>query len=342
MRSVLSRFRLRSQASTTPLREALYGSTLLTMNSLSRRPCDGLGDDLLGAAVAVHLGGVDQSHAELDAEPHRGCLLGGAAAVLAHVPGARGRRPARVSPPGNVTVGRVSVIAGLLDCRAHNAERRAGPHRRPARRAARTRKAAPIPPRRQLDHGQRLGREPAGRRQRRQRRRREPAAIGRVEKRHRAGERGARRPGRIAGDDLCPVLFAERRDIAAQRGQRLAAVLDKGGGAGAARQRFEAEGAGAGKGVEHRAIGEGQAGSRETAMRQDVEQRLAGAVAGRPHRLAGRHDKPAPAMHAADDAQRADARPALSRIRRTHISARTAARARSSPARPRRSARTAA
>ena len=79
------------------------------------------------------------------------------------------------------------------------------------------------------------------------------------------------------------------------------------GGAGAARQRFEAEGAGAGEGVEHRTIGERQAGGRETAMREDVEQRLAGAVAGRPYRIAGRHGKPTPAMDAADDAQLAGA-----------------------------------
>ena len=38
MRSVLSRFRLRSQAATVPAREAFCGSTLLTMNTSSRRP----------------------------------------------------------------------------------------------------------------------------------------------------------------------------------------------------------------------------------------------------------------------------------------------------------------
>ena len=38
MRSVLSRFRLRSQAAMVPAREAFCGSTLLTMNTSSRRP----------------------------------------------------------------------------------------------------------------------------------------------------------------------------------------------------------------------------------------------------------------------------------------------------------------
>ncbi len=51
-------------------------------------PGDGAADDLLGGAAAVHLGRVDQIHAEVDAELQGGLLVGGAAAVLAHMPGA--------------------------------------------------------------------------------------------------------------------------------------------------------------------------------------------------------------------------------------------------------------
>src|SRR3984893_6244630 len=47
----------------------------------------GTGDDLLSAPAAVHLGSVDQGHAETDPEPQRRRFLGGAAPVLAHVPG---------------------------------------------------------------------------------------------------------------------------------------------------------------------------------------------------------------------------------------------------------------
>jgi hypothetical protein len=48
---------------------------------------DGLGHDPLGLSVAIHLGGVDQPHAELEAELERGDLLGPATRALAHAPG---------------------------------------------------------------------------------------------------------------------------------------------------------------------------------------------------------------------------------------------------------------
>ena len=47
---------------------------------------DGLGHDLLGAALAVHLGGVDQVQAEIEAELQRLGLGGPIRAALAHVP----------------------------------------------------------------------------------------------------------------------------------------------------------------------------------------------------------------------------------------------------------------
>ena len=60
----------------------------------------------------------------------------------------------------------------------------------------------------------------------------------------------------------------------------------------AARQRFEAEGAGAGEGVEHDRV-EARILLGETPMREDVEQRLAARIAGRPHGAAfGRERAP--------------------------------------------------
>ena len=48
----------------------------------------GLGDDLLGAPVGVHLGRVDVGQAEVEPEGQRGDLILPELAVLAHVPGA--------------------------------------------------------------------------------------------------------------------------------------------------------------------------------------------------------------------------------------------------------------
>jgi hypothetical protein len=49
---------------------------------------DGLADHFLGAALAIHLGGIDQRHAEVEPEPQRRHHVGVAAARLAHAPGA--------------------------------------------------------------------------------------------------------------------------------------------------------------------------------------------------------------------------------------------------------------
>ena len=104
MRSVRSRLRLRSQAAMVRLRLAFDGSTLLTMNISSRRPADRLGDDLLGAAVAVHFRGVDQRDAELDAEPERRDLVLAAARAspMRQVPSPN---TGMVSPDGSLVVG---------------------------------------------------------------------------------------------------------------------------------------------------------------------------------------------------------------------------------------------
>ena len=62
-----SRFRLRSQAAGTPLRAGVVRIDLADQEHLVAPPGDRLADHLLGAALAVHLGGVDQRHAEVDA-----------------------------------------------------------------------------------------------------------------------------------------------------------------------------------------------------------------------------------------------------------------------------------
>jgi hypothetical protein len=49
-------------------------------------PFDGLGDYVLGAAIAIKLGGVDQHHAEIKAKPKRGDLLVEGALALSHAP----------------------------------------------------------------------------------------------------------------------------------------------------------------------------------------------------------------------------------------------------------------
>ena len=86
------RLRLFSQAVSTPRREALEGSTLLTMKTSSRRPAMASATTRLGAAAGIHLRRVDQRHAEIDAELQRRDLIGVAALVLAHLPGALAER----------------------------------------------------------------------------------------------------------------------------------------------------------------------------------------------------------------------------------------------------------
>ena len=88
MRSVLSRFRLRSQAAMVPVRVEFSGLTLLTMKHSVAAPLDRLGHDLLGAAFAIKLRRVDQRHAEIEPKPKCRDLSGERAPALAHAPGA--------------------------------------------------------------------------------------------------------------------------------------------------------------------------------------------------------------------------------------------------------------
>src|SRR5207248_5727919 len=108
----------------------------------------------------------------------------------------------------------------------------------------------------------------------------QPAPVRWIEKRGGANHGGARRPGRVGGDDVGAVLFAERGDVTAQGSKSVAAVFDKHSGAGAARQGFETERAGTGKGVKHRPASERQSARGKGTVRQDVEQGLARPIAG--------------------------------------------------------------
>src|SRR5437879_5169248 len=55
---------------------------------VARMPVDRLGHDALGAAVTVHLGGIDVGEAELETQTERGDFVSLRPAALAHVPGA--------------------------------------------------------------------------------------------------------------------------------------------------------------------------------------------------------------------------------------------------------------
>ena len=131
--------------------------------------------------------------------------------------------------------------------------------------------------RRLLDHAQRAGQEPAAGLRRLQRALAKPLAVGRV------GEQQARtarscRPRRAPVASRRKILLRPVRpkalDIAADQAAAFGRFLDEDAEGGAARQRFETERAGAGEQVEHaravQLVGE--------AMRQHVEDRLAGAV----------------------------------------------------------------
>ena len=83
-RSVRSRASDRSQAAMVPFRRGMLGKDLRDQKDVVAPPVDRPGDDLLG--VAVHLGGVDVRHPEIEAPAQRGD--GGRAIAPVQVPGA--------------------------------------------------------------------------------------------------------------------------------------------------------------------------------------------------------------------------------------------------------------
>jgi hypothetical protein len=79
----------RSLAGAHELRaRGVVGIELAHDEHLVAPPVDGFGDYLLGAALAVHLRGVDERHAEVDAELEGRDFIGARGRVFAHAPGA--------------------------------------------------------------------------------------------------------------------------------------------------------------------------------------------------------------------------------------------------------------
>src|ERR1700755_2689991 len=64
------------------------GKDLADQKDVVSASLDRFPDKLLGAAVGIHLGSVNQSHAEIDAEAQRRDLLVSPTRVLGHVPSA--------------------------------------------------------------------------------------------------------------------------------------------------------------------------------------------------------------------------------------------------------------
>ena len=121
----------------------------------------GTRDDLFGASAAIHLGGVDQGHAEIDAEPQCRCLFGGMAPVVAHVPSPLPQRRYLLA----VAQGYISQLT------AHLRSPMVSPRRKNSRRAAPyTRSSKKGKPgwqrqflaRREFDDGEQFRRQPTG------------------------------------------------------------------------------------------------------------------------------------------------------------------------------------
>ena len=128
----------------------------------------------------------------------------------------------------------------------------------------------------------------------------EALAIGRVGEDQRERRHGAGRPqpGGVAAEDAGAPGEAQRLDIGADGAARRHRLLDEERKGRAARQRLEAERAGAGEEVEH-------AGALQhiaMAVGENVEDRLAQAVGGRPRVAAGGRGERAAAKLTADDA----------------------------------------
>src|SRR5262245_12389512 len=151
-----------------------------------------------------------------------------------------------------------------------------------------------------LHHHERIRREPSARLRAGERLLRQAPPVGRVEKGERERRERMRRAelGRVAPEHAGDAGEPERGDVLAQQRARLRGVVDEQREGGTARERLEPERAGAGEEIEHARAGDGVAIS----VNEDIEQRLAQAVGGRPDRPRFRRDQRAPAQAPADDA----------------------------------------
>src|SRR5712671_1317952 len=157
--------------------------------------------------------------------------------------------------------------------------------------------------RRLLDDHQSVWRQPAAVAQRHQRTFRKPLAVGRIEKHQPEWLIGMHctELRRIAAENARDAAEAERLDVLSDQRARFSPIIDKEGKGRATRHRLQAERSGAGEQVEHTGAGDRVV----KAVRQDVEERLAQAVAGRPYVLRLRRRQRAPAEPPADDAHSA-------------------------------------
>ena len=131
MVSTPSRLRLRSQAAMVPARLALDGQHLAHEEDLVAPALDRLAGDLLGDAVGVHLGGVDQRHAEIEAELQGAHLVGRAWRRCSPIFQVPCPSAGTVSPSGNVTSRSASALLQpivhincLVSAHVHRPDRR--------------------------------------------------------------------------------------------------------------------------------------------------------------------------------------------------------------------------
>src|SRR5215207_7884188 len=116
-----ARRRRGASASTSEPAAGVVGVDLADQERPVAQTLNGLPDDLLGAALGVHLGRVDERQAELDAEPKGGDLSRALPGALAHGPGA-------LSECGNRFSGRQQDGSGhgIRSCVAHAVSRTSG------------------------------------------------------------------------------------------------------------------------------------------------------------------------------------------------------------------------
>src|ERR687888_156890 len=133
-----------------------------------------------------------------------------------------------------------------------------------------------------LHNRERARDEPTAGARRGERRFGERAPIGRIEERERERRKRMRgtKLGRIAPENATHAAQAQRRDVLPQQRARLGAVVDEQRKGRAARERLETERAGAGKEIEHARAADRIA----IGVNENVEQRLAQPVGGRPDR----------------------------------------------------------
>jgi hypothetical protein len=84
----LSRLRLRSQAAMATFARRVVRQHLAVEEDLVAAALDGFANHLLGAAIRIHFGGIDQGKAEIEPEPKSGHLVSSLVGIVAHPDGA--------------------------------------------------------------------------------------------------------------------------------------------------------------------------------------------------------------------------------------------------------------